>query len=600
MSDLPPMIKTIIDIINESNLNVLFSFWGLILVFIIFFVFLFLSLARFENVGNKVSRLFCRIFLYALPLTALMTLIILSLVIGIRFGSEIKDRQLLFEYQNSDPEIALLELDIENKYGIRTYTNFDIDSVFHRKAVRYKTDVDKEDAIIFLKELRYVLSQYSEEAISILPKHMFLVTDLIKIDGEVEAEGVNCGNFIAFDATRYYDDNDFGYLVNHPRVIHHEFFHSLDELMSKDQLDRFEKDSESCLLTSDYACSEKTEFLADAWCSGIALGMNNKHIEILQELNEKLLKDPENEIESISLSDLDAQGLEDQKMLIKALDHMIENDLSKICIKDVKKLEDNALINLKSCLSDKLLSDSINAYFYNDDLVICVQDELLEQMRDDRNKVRELSASIINNDEDLDDYEKAEKIYRYFTKGIDDTYFKDNYAKNLLISAVLNGNNIYALTDGLLINARYEDHNYWLGPFWEDKEVEALYYFMIDDRFRSSFHEEVPPYFPKCDDNTKSYLYLNELYLDEFDEEKIIDYIYREYSKGLNSTELYIACENKELTERVKDYLLNKEDGHTLLQRLYNDDFLPSGWSFYYPGYQSQEYGCILHIYNFE
>ena len=75
MSDLPPMIKTIIDIINESNLNVLFSCWGLILVFIIFFVFLFLSLARFENVGNKVSRLFCRIFLYALPLTVLMVVI---------------------------------------------------------------------------------------------------------------------------------------------------------------------------------------------------------------------------------------------------------------------------------------------------------------------------------------------------------------------------------------------------------------------------------------------------------------------------------------------------------------------------------------------
>ncbi len=596
MNEFPVLIRAIIDVIRQSNLDVLFGTYGLLIFILIFLVFFFISQSHFRKIRNVLSRILCRIFLYALPLSIFIIFSVLALVLFLRFHDDIRQREELFAYRNSDPEIAIKEMEIEDKYGIRVYTNFDVNKAFRQNVISYALNVDKDDALSYLKDLDFVLSQYSSLALDALPEHMFILRDLYRVEDEVKASGVNCGNYIAFDADDYVnEENGITYSADHPKTIHHEFFHTLDEFLSDEQLTRFTDESESCLLTSEYACSDTAEFLADAWSGALAWGMDNEHIRILKELNTKLLSDPQNGMASIAYEELNG---DEQNVLVNALKQMIEKDQDKLRIKGVQDLPADALINLKSCFSDKSLGESINAYCYNDDLILCLEKDDMEKMSADLKKINELSAPIVS--DDLNDYEKIERIYRYFVKEHkSEDWDKDPFKLNCLIAAVLNDNGIYALSDGQLINVRYGDDHYWLCPYFEDSEVDALYYFMIDDELRKSICETNTPYFSVCNDDSLSYLSLNEVYLDEFDEDKLLAYVYREYAKGLSETEMFIGCRNEDICNQVMDYLLNKDEDQTLLRRIYNDEFRPSDWSYYYPGYQSSRRGTIIHIYDF-
>ena len=192
---------------------------------------------------------------------------------------EILHATVLDAYYQENDRIRELEEGIYEKYGIKVYCNLDVAKLYGYDDVKTMTAAGSYHLVRFLEKLDDALSMYSKTALLSIPKRMYLNSAVYHRGKPVG--GINFGStHIVFNAC-----------VCNESSIHHELFHSLEEQMPRKLRERFKSSSESCHLTSDYACTDMTEFLAEAWAKAMTDGETNEHARILSELKAKFLKD---------------------------------------------------------------------------------------------------------------------------------------------------------------------------------------------------------------------------------------------------------------------------------------------------------------------
>ena len=492
-------------------------------------------------------------------------LISIGIIILIAFIFEDKIRFFILNdlnyYHQDNQQIIELEKEIYDDYGIKVYTGLRPETV-HIKLIKTNENISDNSAIKFLKSLKQELSIYKEKAFFYIPKEIYIVKNIYA--NNMEAGGVNCGNFITYDP----DESD-------KSTIHHELFHSLDINMGFERYQRFKNNKEACNLTSSYACTATKEFLAEAWSESICKEKDNKHIRIVREIYPLLLKDGDSsgitKIDNLIEKENHFTDSYDEpdRALCSALEFIFETGINDLAIPYEVKKREKAIELIKLLHPYCINVDNITTYYNDGYQIIHIDEEQLADNVERFKRVGQITGAYEGYFEDLDSYEIIKRAYESLINNDDeeiDVSLAESDGVNLFYGAnkllfKLRANGIETVLASNNVVVYLDDNYYWLIPNLDSNKDKVRIGFMLSGVVANQMLYTKPKNIPedcfKSDDMSLSYLARNELYVDEYDEAVIKNYIRKAYTRGLTDDGLYICCKSKTIGDQVISFLKN-------------------------------------------
>lgn len=488
-------------------------------------------------------------------------------------------------------EAGILEQRIYDTYGIKVFSSIDPFSLMNNN--QYSGYIDENDAEDFERYLQVIYDElkiYSEEALKVIPKCMFLVSN---IDGDSVA-GLNYNrtsprsNFIVFSVL----DN----LGDYAKItVHHEIFHTLNVYTDEKILKEFDENGEACNITTEYACTSPVEFIAESWAYKIARDLNTEHSKILSKTFDTFIKDFKQE--GISLNYEDYLQLEEETLIINNFD---DNYYKNIIYTNSNYLIDESYHFVNNDNKALIYKDHPVLYGEIKERVEIKSEEIINSFKSEGiMKVLDIYDYLLNDlekDEDL-----VNEIWYYVNNYYGADAFSQNEIKNIYLYNILYklGYNVYLrydLDSGFYVEMNYNDITYFF-----DLKLEyinrGLYqgFMLCQEDFRFYYPDvEALNYFDY--ENDRSYSdYDSILLLDEFDAAKIDKFFISVVKKYKLKTKLYIICKDENICDEVENYMKFKS-GKSLIQTIYNRYINTN----YYPGYWyvvGDEYIAIFDLY---
>ena len=510
---------------------------------------------------------------------------------------------VLMQYKAPNKEIEELENKIYNEYGIKIYTNIRPETIYNRDTFTTRAEAKEEDICLYLKRIYESLGMYKDEAISVLPKEFYLISDIDMPNEDVT--GFNAHYYICFDT---------GYASEHPddinTVIHHEFFHTLDKKMKENDLQYFVQNKEGCQLLSSHACDNiPTELVAEAWSHSLTNLTNSYFTDYMKKLYpDFLVLDFEGyePVETVTAHQnyFYAQLSETEKEFYNALERLVTGKGNKYVI-DGDRFDQNKVFDVLETVYPYIDNDR-NCFIYSNDgktYISLSEDyykEKTQKLLDAKNEFKNSLNSIRITD---DDYETILNIYKYCLNQTAD-YSGTARSRNNLLAQLLQaaGYETYYIEDRIIdrVLLNYQDHYYWLNAAvgFQEGAPEGLFaYFMVDDAKAITVGEfsDLKYKLPECNDSSMSYFSKNELYLEEFDVGKIENYIKGKVRNGYKNVVLYIDCVDSDVLKQTVDYLFAENSaGTTEVQIICDRYYRPAEYLYYYPGYSALIYEEVV------
>lgn len=502
-------------------------------------------------------------------------------------------------YVSISEKANILEKNIYDTYGIKVYTNINPNTLF--KDAHYNYYIDENDAPYFERYLEVIyeeLKVYSKEALALMPKCMFIVSNDIEEDSETSVAGVNynrtspANNFVVFCAL----DN----IADHARVVvHHEIFHTLNVYTDENILKEFEENKESCSLTSEYACTNPVEFIAESWCYKLVENLNTEHSAILSKTFDKFLKDFEQE--GIILSAYDDY----LELPSKVSDTLIVNNFDADSFKSLTSTSTNYLLDENYRFinkNDKALIYKGYSIFYGDlkERFEKKSEEIMNSFNSQGIlKVLDIYKYLIN---DLEEDEELENelwyyVHKYYgAEKFSHHEIENAYLYNILLKLDYEAYLNYDLESGFYITMNYNDKTYFFDTKLEYIDRGLYQGFMLCQEDFRFYYPDVEALYYFDYENDRSYSdYDSILLLDEFDAAKIDKFFISALKKYKLKTKLYIVCKDENICDEVENYMKFKS-GKSLIQTTYNR-YIDNN---YYPGYWyvvGDEYIAIFDLY---
>lgn len=492
----------------------------------------------------------------------------------------------------SDAQIQSRIDEIYDKYGIQVYVGLDYDEAFHSDITKTEVSPEKSETLSYLQKLEFALSLYSDKALKKIPKEIYLVNYAEELNKEVYGLNVIDKRIVLS-------------VKSGSKTIHHEIFHSLDSTIAlKDYLE-FENSSESCELTSNYACTSNIELLAEAWSHGLSGGKDNEHIKILKRSYSKLLKadknalpvDQKEEAGEFLKSNLNANQITAYFGLETIFNQGVNSIVLPVEVEDMEKVYEV----FWQTHPEFAKAETLTTYCVEGKQYICLDESELFSITDDIRKADGLIAEYVGSLPDLNEYEKIRKIYLDcigMTKDAEEIR-KSNpsvYGKQMLLHMLLEKagiNNIYT-ENGVIVN--YENKYYRLCPNQDNGENNVLYGFMTNDRSLTwvPSQKESSLIYPCCEDRYPQGE--GELCLTDLDKDAIDEYLLSRFRNFKAGDKLVFRCNDAKIMNEVCAYLSEEQHGLSRLQRI----FAHAVESDYYPGYSIVELRNVLIVEKFK
>lgn len=486
-------------------------------------------------------------------------------------------------------EAGILEKKIYDTYGIKVFSNIDPFSLMNTD--EYSGYIDGNDAEHFERYLQVIYDElkiYSEEALKVIPKCIFLVSD---IDGD-SAAGLNYNrtsprsNFIVFSVL----DN----LGDYAKVtVHHEIFHTLNVYTDENILKEFDENGEACNITSEYACTSPVEFIAESWAYKIARDLNTEHSKILGKTFDTFIKDFKQAGNSLNHEEL--LQLEEEMLII--------NNFDEDYFKDIIYTSSNYLMEE----SYHFVNDDNKAIIYKDHPVLYGElkekveikcEEIINSFKSEGiMKVLNIYEYLLNDLEEDEDL--VNEIWYYISNYYGADTFSQNEIKNIYLYNILYklGYNVYLrynLDSGFYVEMNYNNITYFFDLKLERINLGLYQGFMLCAEDLKFYYPDIKAlnYFEFENDRSFSD-YDSILLLEDFNQEKIDNFLISVLKKYKFNSKLYIICKDEIICDEVESYL-KFNTGRSLVQTIYNRYVN----STYYPGYWYMVGDDIIAIYD--
>lgn len=475
-------------------------------------------------------------------------------------------------YRTDNEEINRLREDIKEKYNINVYVNVNPQENTW-KPTPFKVDlkVSDEQAIAYLNMLNQELAVYNDLSLWQIPNEAYLVSGLA---GETDNElywGLNGDTYIVYD------------VHSNSATIHHEVFHSLNKLLFEKEKKKFNSIDESCELTSNYSCTSSEEFMSESWGKLLAKNLHTQHSDYLETLESRFLKSPE----ELGIRELEfALGIEDEayvslsdneKLIYTAVDYAISGERYYVDATD-KEIE-NALNAYKIINPLNYMIGNIQSEYYMGHIFFKANSDDIYFSDEYRKTVEKIAVDYL----DIDDgVKRINELYDYISL----RHYEDDYPnladmpkeyKSFMMNDVLKalGYESYAVifdntslkTAAVLF--KYEDSYYWndLNLYKDDGAITGV--FMSSAQFKTFNQNCTIPEGIEANDTSLSQMSENCLFLEEYDERLIDDYIYRKFKNEGLSTVIRIVSDDAGAVYKAKSYLFDKDAyGSTVFYRL--------------------------------
>lgn len=512
------------------------------------------------------------------------------------------DREILKDYAPISEEAGIIEERIYNDFGVRVYTGINPSDYLNLGDYISYPSTNAQKSEQYLLDIYNALSVYSDEALSHMPKRMFII------------DSVNVENIAGINYDRISPENNFIILCDHHNnnihTIHHEIFHTLNVYTDEKVLQDFSNNEEACELTSSYACTNSIEFAAESWAYALTDHKYTQHSEILESAYSSFLKGFSSDIEA-------SEG--DYVELIKNTNDVVYiNNFNEEYYQMVYKtiFSDDPCSFLKT-YSD-YISDGQSAIIYKNERTI-------DQNEYDRlysyiSEITESYSSYSGVMKILRIYEHLNKLeysedYQYFYELLHST-FNSHYIINQEYDMSLFKTycmfialkqldydvecfNYYSDTNQgyLFIKQDIDEYSYIYDFTLEKPGLSILLGFMVAPDDYRYYHPDIPVLDYYSYDNDRRYGdYSRVCLLDSFDKNIINNYVVSMYRKYGLKSELVFVSYDSDVINNTFDYLHDQGDGkHSTIQILYNRYIN----SYYYPGYNSYHYDNIYYVFDF-
>lgn len=223
---------------------------------------------------------------------------IVTIMLGTLLGfAATKGQTLYFRNQiieeiknnNSESDLDTAIKQLYDNYGIVIHKQLEGTLKYTFIRLDITQEYNEDFAAGLLEDAYYRLEQYSDKALSAIPKDWYLVGEAnFKRDNE-KYVGADAwvGRFGMVLAVTFFEENPYKYT----NVLDHEFFHAItNNLWKREDYERYKEIEEDCGEISEYACTGIREELAEAW-SGVRNGKySDKGLYLLDEYGKEYLR----------------------------------------------------------------------------------------------------------------------------------------------------------------------------------------------------------------------------------------------------------------------------------------------------------------------
>ena len=561
------IVNHIITLAILANLKVFFIALAILIVIDLIYDIIMVSKKGFENVKNDIIRMISIIIISALVLG--VNNYLLNQSDPYKASSKILNKIDEENYVSISDDAAILEQKIYDTYGIKVFSNIDPFILINDDT--YSAYIDSNDVIYFERYLEVIYEElkiYSGEALKVIPKCMFLVSDIN--GGDVAGLNYNRtspgNNFIVFSVL----DNigDYAKLV-----FHHELFHTLNVYTDEKILKEFDENKEACELTTEYACTNQVEFIAESWAYKIVQNLNTEHSNILNKTYDTFIKDFSHE--GISLN-----SYEDYLNLYSQVDDtLIVNNFNEDYFNDLSYKTSNYLMeeNYHYVNADSkaiIYKDYPILYGEIKDRVENKSDEIISSFNSDGiYKVLDIYDYLLNSEEE--DKELIDELYYYVHNYYGVTTFSSREKENIYLYNILKNlgydvNLCYDIDSGFYVEMLYDNKTYFFDIKLETLNRGLYQGFMLCAEDFKFYYPDVEAldYFNYENDRSLSDYY-SILLLEDFDTNKIDNFLISVLKKYELNAKLYIICKNENICSEVENYL-KFNTGLSRIQEIYN------------------------------
>lgn len=470
-------------------------------------------------------------------------------------------------------KIYVLKNNIFEKYGIDVYCDTDVFNSVNENVYTANFSLTENEVERFMIMFEDELAKYNQKGLNTIPKKVFLANNISDDSGESNTIlGLNFNTFGLLTNYILYNVNSY------ESTVHHEIFHSIASTLELSTVYKFVENNNYCSLTSDYACTNTAEHLAEAWSHSITYGTDNKMTGILKDLYSSYLIGFDEEANSMN-----------NEEIINAIDLMINGENNHLTVSKLDK-EEITYIETKiiSKYPEFLLANVIDIVSSNEKTVIYLNrntyNYLLEVLSNFENEIED-NVSIFDG---YDGLEKMRQIYLYIETIPDEDipdifasqtvfviknrYNSTNYkiGKELYLNYLLKNNGfsptIELLTtkdgESVYINTvNVNDTKYALYPDAYDLLFTQGYGFLLssDQIQRMSLRTDVDFSVIECNDESLSEYKNAEIILDEYDETLIKQHIINSLKNGVKNKVLVFYYDNHDDVYKTYQYLTGKE-----------------------------------------
>lgn len=190
---------------------------------------------------------------------------------------------------------------LEEKYYLRIVVNPSQEEAkkYYKNLIVENTEIYEEAILTALIETEKALDEYNPEVVSEMPKYWIYMADTK--DSSLIKEGKD-GKYLGLCANSKYGPlaiviavNEIGTNIDKMAyTIHHELFHAIQDTVLKDEtFEEYFAINLGCETVSNYACTNETEELAEAWSKGnyTEKYKNNEKVRYIRDKYRWLLKD---------------------------------------------------------------------------------------------------------------------------------------------------------------------------------------------------------------------------------------------------------------------------------------------------------------------
>lgn len=576
-------------ILDVAIASVIYRYVGLLIYILIILLIVDFIVDLFKKNKKKEDKIGFNIIRIVYMLVAMViSYFILSKILNITTIYDILKIHFLDAKElNINEKVSEIKHDIEDKYGIEVYCNTDLLNTINDTQFTASLSLKDEEIERFIIMLNDELAKYSKNGLRIIPKKIMLSKSINKVtDKSTIVLGINVSPRILFyDFIVYSVDSD-------EATIHHEFFHSIASTLSLGTVQTFVDNNDLCRLTTEYACTNTSEHLAEAWSKSVANNKDNKLIGVLKEYYDDYLVGFSETPNNLSNEEIAASL---SKMIKGEDNHLTVNKLDK---EDIDYIESELV---KLC-PEIILANVIDVISSNDKTVFYINRSTYNNLINELSVINEEIIELSDIFSEYEDLDKLKQIYLYvesmdnndipeiFLKQSSCLYYNshsdNNYeeGKNLYLNFLLRNNGFYPMFERLktedngstYINTLLIGENkYALYPNAYNLLSASGYGFLLssDQIQRIANRNDVDFSILQCNDDSLSTYKNVELVANEYDERQIKQHLISTLKNGIENKIIVYYYDNHEDVFKTYQYLFNK-DGNNIsnFTRIYWDN----------------------------